>query len=341
MMRRRLLFVTLSLALSWGPAAAAGQVDKCPRVSGKPKVYLMGSSTMGSLLGPILQSLLDKEWGLEARRWGKASSGLARPDFHDWPGLLPGLMVKHRPDIVVISLGTNDNQPLWVRKGVWIRLDNPKWETTYAERVRETLSLAAGKSRRRLVVWMGPTAFEGKIARHQGPIINRIIAREVEAFDGKAIFVDSYAATTDAKGHPIRTFKAPGSKKAQPAYGEDGIHLTSEAVRWLLAEPVRKLIGACATASEEVAAAEEAEEAAADDDVPPEDAPPLADGTAATDDDPGAAADESDEPTPAPETDEEEAQGETADAPEATPAGAPAPLPDAAGNRPPEAPSRQ
>ncbi|MEZ4266083.1 MAG: DUF459 domain-containing protein [Myxococcota bacterium] len=336
-MQRRplcLALVALSALIFSASTVLAKASERCPRVKTTPKVYLMGSSTMGSILGPMLQSLVDKEWGVEARRWGKASSGLARPDFHDWPDLLPGLMDKHRPDIVVVSLGTNDNQPLWVRKGVWIRLDNPKWETYYAERVRETLQKAAGKDRRRLVIWMGPTAFEGKVASVQGPIINRIVQREVQAFDGKAIFVDSYAATSDAKGHPRKTFKIPGSKKTLPAFGDDGIHLTTEAVRWLLAEPVRQHIGACVAFSKELAAAKRAEpepEVAAEE-PPIADGKPLVDGTAETDADPGSEADETDEPTPAPETDEEEAEtAETPDpatAPSAEPEPAQAPAPD-------------
>lgn len=346
-MRRRparLALVALFALMFSASTAAATSGERCPRVTSTPKVYLMGSSTMGSILGPILQSLVDKEWGVEARRWGKASSGLARPDFHDWPGLLPGLMDKHRPDIVVISLGTNDNQPLWVRKGVWVRLDNPKWEAIYAERVRETLQKAAGKDRRRLVIWMGPTAFEGKIAHVRGPIINRIIEREVQAFDGKAIFVDSYAATSDAKGHPRATFKVPGSKKVLPVFGGDDIHLTAEAVRWLLAEPVRQYIGACVAAARELAAAKRAPpepEVAAEEPLAAAEEPPL-DATAETGADPGAEVDENGEPMPAPEPDEAEAEAETAEAPEpaAKPAAEPAPpepaAPEPAAPEPPE-----
>lgn len=344
-MRRRLtccaVVALFSLAALATPALAKSG-ERCPQVKATPRVYLMGSSTMGSILGPMLQTLISKEWGVDARRWGKASSGLARPDFHDWPNLLPGLMDKHRPDIVVVSLGTNDNQPIWVRKGVWIRLDNPKWETYYAERVRETLDKAAGKDRRRLVIWEGPTAFEGKVARVQGPIINRIIQREVQAFDGKAIFVDSYAATTDAKGHPRNTFKAPGSKKALPVFGDDGIHLTTEAVRWLLAEPLRQHIGACVAVSKELAAAKRPEPEPAPEvalDEPPASAEkPMLDGTAETDADPGAAADETGEPTPAPETDEEEAETADAPAPVAPPAAEPTPT-EPAPAQPAESPS--
>ncbi|MDP6945291.1 MAG: hypothetical protein QF464_14180, partial [Myxococcota bacterium] len=109
-------------------------------------MYLIGSSTMGSVLGPMLQKELKKRWDIKAKRWGKASSGLARPDFHDWLGEAPNLMRRHRPDYVVVSLGTNDHQPLKTKRS-WIKTKNPKWAATYKERVLTMLRRLSGPDR--------------------------------------------------------------------------------------------------------------------------------------------------------------------------------------------------
>ena len=71
---------------------------KCPLTGSKkaPTVYGIGGSTMGTLLGPMLDKVFEEN-DVEFRRWGKASSGLARPDFHDWPKATPELMQKHKP----------------------------------------------------------------------------------------------------------------------------------------------------------------------------------------------------------------------------------------------------
>ena len=103
---------------------------------------------MGSVLGPMLQKDLKKRWDIKAKRWGKASSGLARPDFHDWPAEVPNLMRRHRPDYVVVSLGTNDHQALKTRKG-WIKTSNERWASSYKQRVLIMLRRLSGRDRRR------------------------------------------------------------------------------------------------------------------------------------------------------------------------------------------------
>ena len=198
---------------------------------------------MGSVLGPMLQKDLKKKWGIKAKRWGKASSGLARPDFHDWPAEVPNLMRRHRPDYVVVSLGTNDHQALKTKKG-WIKTSNERWAKSYKQRVLIMLRRISGRDRRRAVVWLGPTNFDSNNARKLGPKINALIREAIDEFDGPAVFVDARRATSDSKGEPGTTFKHP-TKGSRPMRAADGIHLTTEAVRNLLAAPVHKAFGEC------------------------------------------------------------------------------------------------
>lgn len=241
---RTLLALTLSIAMT-SPALASSAVEgKCPTVKGEPVIYGIGGSTMGSVLGPMLAQVLKKH-GIKFSRWGKASSGLARPDFHDWPATAPGLMEKHKPDIVVISLGTNDYQPLW-EKGNWVLQDEPKWETLYGERVDALLNAVAGKKKQRLIIWSGPYAFEGKNANVRAPIVNRIMRERVEAFaaaGGRAIFHDAYGPTS-ADGKPIDEAELPGKGRVVIRQ-KDGVHLTNDAVELLLATPIVDMVLPC------------------------------------------------------------------------------------------------
>ncbi len=226
------------VALCVAPAQTA--LAKCP-VTGddKPVVYGIGGSTMGTVLGPMLDKVFGEN-DVEFRRWGKASSGLARPDFHDWPKSTPALMQKHKPDIVVVSLGTNDYQALW-DNGNWIRQDDPAWEKKYGERVDALLEAIAEDDEDRLIIWSGPYAFEGKNAVVRAPIVNRIMKERVEAFaaaGGNAIFHDAYVVTADDGGKPLAKTVLPQGKKAVEIRTKDGIHLTADAVRQLLAKPI-------------------------------------------------------------------------------------------------------
>jgi len=239
----------LSVAAIVGTAGAASASPPayCPTLSKEVTVFGIGGSTMGSVLGPMLDKLY-KEEGVAFSRWGKASSGLARPDFHDWPKESPRLMNKHSPDIVIVSLGTNDYQALNDGKN-WIRQEDDAWETTYGDRVTEMLTALGGENKERLVIWSGPYAFEGKNAVVRAPIVNRIMRERVEAYiadGGKALFHDAYGPTSDDNGKPLSEAILPskGAKK-QKIRGHDNIHLTADAVRELLAKPITDMTRPC------------------------------------------------------------------------------------------------
>ncbi|TNF24306.1 MAG: DUF459 domain-containing protein, partial [Deltaproteobacteria bacterium] len=307
------LFAALTLL------ATPARAERCPVTKGNPTVYAIGSSTLGSVLGPMLQHIL-KEEGVEMHRWGRASSGLARPDFHDWVTLAPGLMQKHRPDIVVVSLGTNDFQPLY-NKGKWVGLESAKWEKIYAKRVDALLTRIAGKKKERLVIWMGPHAFIGERAQARGPIVNRIMRERVEAFaadGGNAVFVDAFAATLDKRGQPLAEAKLPGSKKVERIRTPDNIHLTTDAVRWLMAEPILAHVRPCLPSAEPVATKDDETEVAGDGGAPRDEAPAVEarDDTAveAKADEDGATAQEAEAATAPSEGDEARAQSDGDDA---------------------------
>jgi hypothetical protein len=161
-------------------------------------------------------------------------------------------MEKHKPDIVVVSLGTNDYQPLW-QEGEWIRQDDPKWETLYGERVDALLEAITKDKKDRLVIWSGPYAFEGKNAVERAPIVNRIMKERVEAFaaaGGNAVFHDAYVVTADDKGKPLAKAVLPKHKKAVEIRTKDGIHLTGDAVRHMLAAPIVEVALPCFAKSE-------------------------------------------------------------------------------------------
>ena len=212
-------------------------LGQCAKVAGEISVYGIGSSTMGSLLGPLIHQMMKAD-PVRFRRWGKESSGLARPDFHDWPREVPHLVRKYSPDAFVVSLGTNDFQPIRLRNRKWVKQLSARWKRIYAQRVDQMLDLLSGPNRETPVIWVGPTAFENDNALRVGPVINRIIKDRVQAFAGPAFFVDAWAATTTKKGKPAATVRVPGRRTSLKVFGHDNIHLTADAVKQLMARPV-------------------------------------------------------------------------------------------------------
>jgi hypothetical protein len=64
----------------------------------------------------------------------RASSGLVRADFYDWPAQLPALLEAEKPSAIAVMLGTNDRQVLRDDKGAYeIRSD--RWRELYVLRI--------------------------------------------------------------------------------------------------------------------------------------------------------------------------------------------------------------
>lgn len=225
-------------------AAPDGPRAHCPAMGDTRFVYAFGSSTMASLLGPMLKQTFQRRWGdVQFRKWGKASSGMARPDFHDWIKEIPGLNEDYDPDVYIVNLGTNDAQPLWDAEDKWIHATTPEWKRRYGERVDAILELMAGEDHRRLIVWVGPTAFPSKNSRQIGPMVNEVLKERIEAFEGDAFYVDAFTTTSPKRGQYIKTVTLGG--KSYPAYGDDGVHLTNDAVKALLFRPLMKIVAPC------------------------------------------------------------------------------------------------
>jgi uncharacterized protein len=241
------VLVTLLLvpAVSWAERPMTGDGEwraRCPKISKNPMVYGVGSSTMGTSLGASLSTAL-KEEGVNFRKWGKASSGLARPEFHDWPKSIRQVVRQKNPDIFVISLGTNDFQALYHEKK-WIRLKEQKrWKEVYRQRVETVLEAASGREGKRMVVWITPTIFNSKKAIRAGKWIHNIVLEEARHFGGPVFVVDAYGRTTKG-GQPLQFFKTKGGKKLS-IFGKDKIHLTQSAVDHLMADPVMEIIRPC------------------------------------------------------------------------------------------------
>jgi len=198
---------------------------------------------MASWLGPALKKHFKKK-PVKFTKRGVASSGLARPDFYNWPKEVAKLIRRKKPDMFVVAMGTNDFQSM--RKGKkWIRFPKPEWKKTYAERVDEMLVTMSGPNRNRPIIWVGPTAFKRSNSRRFGPHISAIIRERIEAFAGPAYFIDAFAATSDKNHRPLKRMQVPGTKKFVKVLGGDNVHLTHKATRIVMTVPVLTRLVSC------------------------------------------------------------------------------------------------
>lgn len=134
-----------------GDVHTQGPIRK-PTGRDKLRVVVVGDS-LAAGLGVYLERVL-KPSLVRVFRQGRISTGLARPDYFDWPAALSQIVNNVRPDLIVVMLGENDNQALRTPGG---REETPvgtfEWPQAYEERVADFMRLATSKGAR--VVWAG------------------------------------------------------------------------------------------------------------------------------------------------------------------------------------------
>ena len=203
-----------------GQVHTRGNIRK-PTGKNKLRVAVVGDS-LASGLGVYLERVL-RPGLVRVSRQGRISSGLARPDYFDWPVALSEIVDNFQPDLIVIMLGENDNQALRNAAG---REETPTgtfdWQRAYGERVEEFMRLATSRGAR--VVWVGlPTARE---AWRWEPVQrqNTVFHRSAEAVDD-VTYLDTWHMFVSPDGGYTAYYRSDG--KVELIRESDGLHFNA------------------------------------------------------------------------------------------------------------------
>jgi uncharacterized protein len=154
-----------------------------PTAGDKLRVAVVGDS-LATGLGIYLERVL-KPSLVRVSRQGRISTGLARPDYFDWPQAMSEIVDRFRPDLIVVMLGENDNQGLRTPGGrEETSVGTFEWPQAYEERVAAFMELATSRGAR--VVWAGL------------PIVSdrgrwAIVQRQNDVFERAADLIDDVA----------------------------------------------------------------------------------------------------------------------------------------------------
>lgn len=83
------------------------------------------------------------------------STGLARPDYFNWPEHLVKNVLPAGPSILVIMFGANDGQNMTDANGKVLERYSEPWITEYRRRVAATMDLLKSPTNDRLTIWVG------------------------------------------------------------------------------------------------------------------------------------------------------------------------------------------
>lgn len=191
------------------------------RAADGPRVLVIGDSMIAGAFGLFLERALETDYALPVRRKGKSSSGLARPDFHDWHEAATEIVAAWKPDACVVMFGGNDVQGLYLGNGNWIRWNEDGWDEEYGRRIDAFADIIAPNGEH--IFWVGmpvmrPAKFHARVQR-----VN-VIYRARMAVRKGARFVDAWDVLADENGEYADKI-AIGEKKVRVRAG-DGIHLS-------------------------------------------------------------------------------------------------------------------
>lgn len=210
----RLLVAVLLLAAS---AALAAPIHR-----DRGGTLLIGDSMMRVGVGPVLRRAVEDRFGPPVDLKAKAATGLARPDFYDWPKAVREFLATGSYRSVVMFIGANDCQGI-SEAGKVHKFASTSWNEVYAKRLTAIADQLCEGGRK--VYWltlppMRPSGFNRRIQQLNTLTKKTLATRPcVKLVDTDDILTDNGRFAPYVKD---------GRRKLKIREA-DGIHLTAKA----------------------------------------------------------------------------------------------------------------
>ncbi|WP_442879240.1 SGNH/GDSL hydrolase family protein [Bartonella sp. CB74] len=162
-------------------------------------------------------------------------SGLVRTDYYSWKNNISELIDKNKPQVIVMMIGANDNQPITTPNGV-LRTVDPEWMNIYKQRVTEIAESLHNSGKP--WIWVGQPAFKNNNLTQKMRIFNTFYKNATET--KKGCFIDIWDGFIDAEGQ----FSFSGydvNGKTITLRTHDGINFTSAGKQKIASYLKRKL----------------------------------------------------------------------------------------------------
>lgn len=222
------------------PGAAQAPTDEA-RPAPTFHVAVLGD-TMATLLANGLPETLSETPDIAVDKLSKASSGLVRDDFYDWPKAARDIANgATKVDVAVIMVGINDRQQ--IRQGTDTEDPmSPRWRELYAARV--DAMIAPFREKKIPVIWVGLPVMKSEIYSGDMAKLNEIYKERTSRAD--AVFLDLWDRFSDEKGQ-YSAFGPDINGQIVKIRAADGVHFTptgAVSVAHFVAEEIRKLYDA-------------------------------------------------------------------------------------------------
>jgi len=215
-----------------------------PTADDPAEILVVGDSDAGNF-GPPLEAALEATGVVALAIDYHVSSGLARPDYFDWPAYMLQVVPAINPDIVVATFGGNDAQGLRNADGVWVVGYNPgqgkddtAWREEYGRRVGAAMDyLSAGN---RTLIWVGIPSDDEAVNTARLQVQDEVVRAEA-AKRPLVIYVDTWAMFGGVDGGWAESIVDPRDGVGKDVRRSDGFHLNEtggEILAWHLEQIV-------------------------------------------------------------------------------------------------------
>lgn len=167
---------------------------------------------------------------------GRISTGLARPDYFNWPYTMRRIVDRFDPDLVIVMLGENDHQSLQdVRGNREALIGTATWPPVYRDRVLRMMRIATSRGAK--VVWAGlPISADFRLRVHAGR--QNDIFEFAASISSNVAYFDSWDRFRDPRGGYTAYFRE-GNRVILIREG-DGLHFNAVGYT-LVAREIAKL----------------------------------------------------------------------------------------------------
>jgi len=198
-----------------------------PRPDEPVEVWFVGDSLLQYMESSLRTEQKQAQLFTHDFDW-RYSTGLARPDYFDWPGRVSERLRDGEPAAIVVMLGGNDGQAMSTPGGVLHR-ETEAWKAEY--RARAQALGDAMSSRGAEVFWIGLPVMRNRGMHRRAQSMNAAYSGVAAATD-RVHFVDIWELFADDQGRYSKyLMDSDGIRRI--ARGDDGVHLSRGGTRRL------------------------------------------------------------------------------------------------------------
>jgi hypothetical protein len=141
-------------------AAAAAEANSVPELPAptpaEPMKIWVGGDSITQTFGTSFQRITQSTGIFTPTLDFRVSTGLARPDYFNWPEHLVKNVLPANPAILVIMFGANDGQNMVDAQNKVLERFSEPWLAEYRRRVAATMDLLKSPTNDRITIWCGP-----------------------------------------------------------------------------------------------------------------------------------------------------------------------------------------